>query len=774
MAKTKKAPVAKAAPIPFADAHGTLLKEGDTVKVISDAPAERSVAGQTGKVESFTAHCTCCYVLLNGVGRLLACTDVEVVAPAEEPRRDGPWLDCNGHRLQGGWAAKVVPDASKALSGKLVNIIGLYEPASRSIEVQVIEGGSFARHRILPSLLEWVAGGKPAAEPVAAEPVPVEPETDLPYLVESATPKMVLSVKAWDLLEIIETCGGEVPFANVSGDSSQATVAELEAAGLVEVSAIGFRLTAAGQVAAKQEPELPPTPLSEAADAHKFGLRVLSLDSITVTRNTRKVFDEAALAELAESIKAHGVLQPIVVRPMGELKFELVAGERRYRAALLAGLEHLPATVRTLTDREFLEVQLLENLQRVDVRPADEAQAFAELLKNGYSAEEIGLKVGKGAKFVAQRAKLAALMPFWLDALTEDRLPLVAATEIARLPDESQARLEEVALRDYALKQPGALFKADWVKTAIRNHVLRDLNAAAFHKHDAQLCPAAGACTSCPKRSGAVKQLFDEEELKHDYCLDGACFEQKKEAFVVQQCATLRKATGQPAVRISSNYYQVPKGTLDCYSYKEVKEGTPEAVQAVLVDGSQMGQLKWVVITKLSSSAKSEADKEADAKRLRSERLTKTHRTLIAEKLTTDLPQSLATQSPIYESILTYLLLEECSSAKETLAYLRESWGWEPSEAALKDDYNDKDARGFRPWKRFVLEMVGPLSQQQKLEMYLALKVRHRMSYDYEDRQFTIAKLVAGHGYPELAAEAEQAVELRYYTRKGKKQEVPA
>ncbi|MEJ2289044.1 MAG: ParB/RepB/Spo0J family partition protein, partial [Deinococcales bacterium] len=104
--------------------------------------------------------------------------------------------------------------------------------------------------------------------------------------------------------------------------------------------------------------------------------------------------DEEAIAELAESIAAKGVLQPILVRPSGE-GFEIVAGERRFRAAQRAGLGSVPAVVRDLDDRETLEVAIVENLQREDLNPVEEARAFRQLLDFGLNQEEVGRAVGR-------------------------------------------------------------------------------------------------------------------------------------------------------------------------------------------------------------------------------------------------------------------------------------------------------------------------------------------------------------------------------------------
>src|SRR5436190_9297179 len=126
--------------------------------------------------------------------------------------------------------------------------------------------------------------------------------------------------------------------------------------------------------------------------------------------NPRRFFDEAKLAELADNIKQHGVLQPILLRPLPEGEagtFELVAGTRRYRASKLAKRESIAATVRDLTDAQALELQVIENVQRVDVHPLDEAQGYAALIElqpETYTVESIAARVGRSPEHVNGRA----------------------------------------------------------------------------------------------------------------------------------------------------------------------------------------------------------------------------------------------------------------------------------------------------------------------------------------------------------------------------------
>ena len=134
----------------------------------------------------------------------------------------------------------------------------------------------------------------------------------------------------------------------------------------------------------------------------------LSVDAIQPNRfQPRREFDEAALEELRESIARHGILQPISVRPIGDGKYELIAGERRLRAAKLAGLTNVPAIFRMVTDAELAEMALIENLQREDLNPIEEARAYQRLLTEfNLSQEELARRVSRS------RSALASSMGF--------------------------------------------------------------------------------------------------------------------------------------------------------------------------------------------------------------------------------------------------------------------------------------------------------------------------------------------------------------------------
>jgi len=164
-------------------------------------------------------------------------------------------------------------------------------------------------------------------------------------------------------------------------------------------------------------------------------------------RQPRKVFAEAPLAELAASIKKRGVLEPVVVTPRGH-RFLLVAGERRTRAAKRAGLVTIPAHVKEADDATVQELALLENIQREDLTPLEEAQAYQDFLDNGYTVEKLAEFLGYGSTVrVTLRLKLLHLRPVYREALGKGILTIFQATQMGDLTPPDQDTLFR-AIRD--------------------------------------------------------------------------------------------------------------------------------------------------------------------------------------------------------------------------------------------------------------------------------------------------------------------------------------
>lgn len=251
----------------------------------------------------------------------------------------------------------------------------------------------------------------------------------------------------------------------------------------------------------------------------------------------RRSIDDARLLELAESIGKVGVLQPILVRPIREgAMFGIVSGERRWRAARRAGLDHIPAVVRTLTDAEALEIAVTENLQREDVPPLDEAEGYERLHQvHGYSIDDIADKVGKSRTYVYARLKLTSLCDDARAYLRDGRLTPTVALLVARIPTPSQQ--VEAAKYCAADRMHGQPLSATAAAEYIRRAYMLRLADAQFDAADAALVPAAGACSDCPKRTGAHPELFGDI-AEEDTCTDGGCYEGKTRAWLDRYART--------------------------------------------------------------------------------------------------------------------------------------------------------------------------------------------------------------------------------------------
>ncbi|WP_240338054.1 ParB/RepB/Spo0J family partition protein [Gelidibacter japonicus] len=230
----------------------------------------------------------------------------------------------------------------------------------------------------------------------------------------------------------------------------------------------------------------------------------------------RKTFDEKLLSQLSESIKSHGVLQPITVRKSGR-DFIIVMGERRYRATMLAKKKTIPCIVRTYENNEVLEVQIIENLQRQDVETTEEADAIA-YLSNKYSPPEIAKRLGRTDNFIRQRLKLSGLIDGFKHFVRSGEMTISLAVGVALFePEEQQMMLETM----------GEEFNAHQINRMINNRTY-DLEKAPFDVSDKILVPKAGACIECPFNAANQGNLFGEGKM---VCTKSACFETKKSKY---------------------------------------------------------------------------------------------------------------------------------------------------------------------------------------------------------------------------------------------------
>jgi len=255
-------------------------------------------------------------------------------------------------------------------------------------------------------------------------------------------------------------------------------------------------------------------------------LREIDIDRILPnSHQPRKNFDEQALNELADSIREHGVVQPIVVRALEDGFFQLIAGERRWRASQRAGLTRLPAVIREAEEDSALEIALIENLQREDLNPMEEAQAYERLITDfGLTQEEVARRVGKNRATVANMLRLLRLPPEVQQWLRENRLTTGHAKALLSLSDldailesakkiiqgDYSVRQAEMLVSRYSNRVPGAEYPAG-------SHGAVDPNVrAAIHA----LEQALGTKVTVQESGGKGKieiHFFSVEEMNRLY-----------------------------------------------------------------------------------------------------------------------------------------------------------------------------------------------------------------------------------------------------------------
>ena len=341
--------------------------------------------------------------------------------------------------------------------------------------------------------------------------------------------------------------------------------------------------------------------------------RNLPLAVLTESKtNPRRIFEDAALKELSDSIRSQGVLSPLLVRPLNERSFEIVAGARRYRAAKMADVESVPVRIVQLTDAQALEMSIVENLQRRDVHPLEEARGYVALLQleePKYSIEQIAAKCGKHPAYVLARTRLAELVPAVVEAFSKDEIGIGHALLLAKLQPQQQ----EQALAACYQEQYGNASKSKRILLPVRNlqqwiehNILLELASAPFSKQDAQLVPEAGSCTDCPKRTGHNTLLFEGMATRHDSCTSPDCYQMKINAHVVKTIAAKPKL-----VQITTAYGKPAEGSavIPRNQYIEIKQEKPQnkkqrdwpeyktcksTTEAIVTEGTEKGELRKI------------------------------------------------------------------------------------------------------------------------------------------------------------------------------------
>lgn len=341
----------------------------------------------------------------------------------------------------------------------------------------------------------------------------------------------------------------------------------------------------------------------------------IHLTQISISKsNPRKSIDTNAIGYLAESMEEHGLLQPITVRPDAD-GFEIVAGERRYRAARQLNWITIPAIVRQVTDDEMLEVQVLENLQREDINPIDEAAAFATLIKKE-DIEWLAARIHKSRAYVQDRLKLNNLIDPAKTLLSRGHLPLGHAVLISKLTPEYQIKALDECFPTLDIESEPSWEEDELIcKTTL--HDLKDeindmfayFSLAKFDQADKFLNKEAGACTECPHRTTNNLLLF--ADITHeDRCTLASCFNAKNQQQLInniEQAKRLHKGIKEGTVDFNGRV-KVGGKLIEQYSKKAEKGLTPVVVTKTdSFRGEAIGKVVFVDLTEAKEKAKSKS-----------------------------------------------------------------------------------------------------------------------------------------------------------------------
>lgn len=278
--------------------------------------------------------------------------------------------------------------------------------------------------------------------------------------------------------------------------------------------------------------EIPPTapPPAPRHFGPVFDVLLEQVDDSPMNPRRGRITPES-VEDLRASIRSHGVLQPLLVRPnpRDPARYELVFGHRRAAAARLEQLAIVPARCEDLGDRTVLELQLEENLRRSDLHPMEEAEGYQRLVQeHGQTADSIAARVGKSKAYVYARLKLCALTTKARAAFLEGKLDASVALLVARVPG---AKLQDQALAAITPDKWDRVERLPFRQAAeiLQRDFMLQLAQAPFDTGDAELVKAAGACGACPKRTGNQRELFGDVKGA-DVCTDPACFKLKTQA----------------------------------------------------------------------------------------------------------------------------------------------------------------------------------------------------------------------------------------------------
>jgi len=342
---------------------------------------------------------------------------------------------------------------------------------------------------------------------------------------------------------------------------------------------------------------------------HKLIFTTLIVPSTT---NPRREFDSPADKELAASIQEKGVIEALLVREHPntngqQAKYELVDGERRWRAAMAVGLEEVPAEICDMTDEEAQEYQMI-SFVRENLKPMEEAELYGRWAKLNYDVPAIAKKCSRTPERVAKTMVLLNLTSAWKKYFVENHINFTEAMAIARMTHAQQE--EFLTMRRYRYNLgTGQPDTKEFLKD-IEAMFHCQLDKYAFDKTDPLLVKSAGSCELCPKCSANNLNLFGDLG-KSVICTDIQCVKAKMKAYRERQHRMLQRS-GDPFVLITKEPYTRKSDVLQRSDWSKAKEGDPGTVKAMVWDGDQRGQILTVKPKKMPKETP-KADPEQQA-----------------------------------------------------------------------------------------------------------------------------------------------------------------
>ena len=398
-------------------------------------------------------------------------------------------------------------------------------------------------------------------------------------------------------------------------------------------------------------------------------IEVIPLDNIRAKQGGDRCKD---VESLANSIKAIGLISPIVVRRGQGPTYDIVAGHRRFAAAKVAGLDNIRAIVIDADDNLTEIVRMSENVHRLQMSPFEEAEAIVKLRKLKRTTEEIAADLGMRPQFVARRERLTTVIPEWVKRAQAsekgDKGISIAALEIIATFDHD---MQKNLLKKYLYWSPDvSRLKDDLAGMTNR------LKAAPWDLNDSLLVPEAGACSSCPKRSSCQPLLFhDEVDAKkisaNERCLDEKCWNRKKEAnFQKALDAAVEEHGDLIYVEAKGDYGATVAGfknkeVLHSHKYEFAKKGASGSKPAMIVNGEKAGTVIHIRVKKeYSQSKQAKAATQGGPKKLNSEQDRKARRAkmIINEirKIQDKVPTGLTAQTPQMQILMLASVLLNC------------------------------------------------------------------------------------------------------------------